>query len=174
MGVSRSDGSSAGAAQSVRLEVVGVIRDGGSADVGVIGVRSFGAVGEYTNTGAAAENTGVFGLGLLLTFLRTYSLWISCFLVSQIDGAGFRSIGCIVVSAVGLLALAANSALLARSFLLRSLWSRRISCCLVSHGVVLVVVEVVVGGGGDTVVVVEVSGVVGVIVIGWGCFCGCG
>ena len=69
--MSRSDGSSAGAAQSVRLEVVGVIRDGGSADVGVIGVRSFGAVGEYTNTGAAAENTGVFGLGLLLAFFLT-------------------------------------------------------------------------------------------------------
>ena len=62
-------------------------------------------------------------------------------------------------------------------FFFRSLWSRRtyyINCCLVSHGVVLGVIEVVVGGGGDTVVVVEVSGVVEVIVIGWGCFCGCG
>ena len=77
----RPDGISAGAAQrdccwivferegrgfglQVLLGVV-VGEVGGSVTVGV------GSFGEYTNAGAAAENTDVFGLGLCISFFRT-------------------------------------------------------------------------------------------------------
>ena len=70
----------------------------------------------------------------------------------------------------GTCAFLANRALLALRFFLRSLCSRRISCCLVSHGVAREVFDVVVGEGGGTVGVVVVPEVVGEFsALGGGC-----
>ena len=170
VGVSRSDGSSAGTAQRVAFAEfwVGVsMSDGSSAGAAhkdFCGVN-FGAEGEYTNAGAEGESTGVLGGAVclrLLRFLRIYIRCINCFLVSQIEGVGGdgMSIAGVGGSGVGVDGVRAFRGVAARFALLaclRSLNRRRISWRLVSQGAEGGVTLIDGGGGGGSGVAVEVG-----------------